>query len=193
MKNIFIASALGLALPLSAAMAEQNSDYQEALNSLNASIASAELSIALANASEAIHEVNGQSAVNLLSASIADAEVSISLANANDAIFAVEQQAAIDGLAALIADAELSIALSEAKDTINGVSDDTMLAELDQLLAAGQHEGEAEQLIMATVAERPMLASSVQAMALDSGFNEALVANAIIGGLSTAEATAAGK
>jgi len=192
MKKILLTVALGLSLPLSAAQAGQNLNAQNALNSLNASVASAELSIALANANDAISDVRGQDAVNQLSASVANAEVSISLANAYDAIALGERHEAMNMLTASIASAEMSIALANGNETLSGVSDETMLSELSGLLADTQTQN-ADQLILATVSERPVLASTVQAMALESGLGEAMVASAIIGGLSAAEATAAGQ
>jgi len=192
MKKILLTVALSLSLPLSAAQAGQNHDAQNALNSLNASVATAELSIALANANEAISDVRGQDAINLLTASVANAEISISLANAYDAIALGERHEAMNMLTASIASAEMSIALANGNETLSGVSDETMLSELSGLLADSQTQN-ADQLILATVSERPVLASTVQAMALESGFNEAMVASAIIGGLSAAETTAAGQ
>lgn len=192
MKKILLTVALGLSLPLSAAQAGQNLNAQDALNNLNASVAAAELSIALVNANEAISHVSGQDAVNQLSASVANAEISISLANAYDAIAFGERHEAMNMLTASIASAEMSIALANGNETLNGVSDVTMLSELSGLLAKSDTPN-IEQLILATVAERPMLASSVQTMALDSGYSEAMIATAIIGGLSAAEATAAGQ
>ncbi len=190
MKKTLLSLALGLALPLSGAQAGQT-DSQDALNELSASIAAAELSISLVEANSAINEVTSMDAMRMLSASIADAEVTISLVNATEAIVAVERQEAINTLMASIAGAEVSIALADANELVNSVSDTTMLAELNQLLDS--QAGNPEELIMATVSERPMLASAVQAMALSSGLNGDMVASAIVGGLGATEATASGK
>jgi len=140
-------------------------------------------------ASHAATNNSAQDAINELSSSIAAAELSISLAEANVAIMDGQSMEAVQMLTASLASAEMSISLAGAYDTLSTVSDATMLAELNSVL--GREDADA--LIMATVAERPMLASAVQGMALEAGMNEAMVANAIIGGLGSAEATAAGQ
>ena len=127
-----------------------------------------------------------------LAAVLADAELTLAVASATDAIREVRGQEAINMLAASVANAEISISLADAGELIDSISDSQMLAELDDSLI-NANVGDANDLIMAVVSERPMLASAVQNMALDAGYNEGLVASAVIGGLGGAEATAAGK
>ena len=67
-----------------------------------------------------------------------------------------------------------------------------MLSELDTVLDKVD-QFEANELIMAVVSERPVLAAAVQDMALEAGYSEAMVATAVVEGLGSAEATAAGK
>lgn len=184
--------AIAAALPLSSAFADNKSDAQAALDALNGSVASAELTLAVVDAEQAIRTVEAQEAVNLLTASLAEAELSITLADANEAIRFGQGQDAINMLAASIAGAEVSIALAGANETINGVSDMQMLAELDTVLD-GQDANSASDLIMAVVGERPMLAAAVQDMAIDAGYNEAMVASSVFGGLGDLPATAAGQ
>lgn len=192
MKKQLISLALGLTLPMVAAQAATKADAQAAMNNLNASVASAELTIALVGAEEAIGEVRAQEAINQLAASIADAELSISVASANDAIREVRGQEAVNMLVASVANAELTLALADAAMTVAAVSDETMLSELDGVLGNVDTD-EANDLIMAVVAERPMLAAAVQDIALTAGYNEAMVATAVVSGLGSAAATAAGK
>ena len=94
-------------------------------------------------------------------------------------------------LAASISGAEVSIALASANEVIEGVSDMQMLAELDSVLD-GKDADSASDLIMAVVSERPMLAAAVQDMAVGAGYNEAMVASSVFGGLGDLPATAAG-
>lgn len=190
-KTPLIALGLGLALPFAGAQAESKSDAQDALNALNASVASAELTLSVVEAEQAIRGVQAQAAVNMLAASIAGAELSIALADAGDAIRFGQGQEAINMLAASVASAEVSIALASASETINGVSDMQMLAELDQVLD-GKDADTANDLIMAVVAERPMLAAAVQDMAVGAGYDEAMVASSVFAGLGDLPATAAG-
>jgi|GEM_PF-1975102 len=184
--------ALAAALPFGATQADTKADAQAVMNQLNASLANAELSIALAEAEYAIGEVQAQEAINMLAASIAEADLSITLASANDAIRQVQGQEAINSLLASVANAEVSLALVDASMAVASVSDETMLQELDSVLDdVGSDEANA--LIMAVVSERPMLAAAVQDMALSAGYNEAMVATAVVSGLGSAAATAAGR
>ena len=183
---------MGLALPFTAAQAAMTPAAQDALNNLNASVASAEISISLANAEEAIGEVRAQEAINMLTASLADVELSLSIASATDAIQQVKGQEALNMLMASVANAEIIFALTDASMTLASVSDETMLSELNGVLASVDTD-EANDLIMAVVSERPMLAAAVQGMALDAGYNEAMVASAVVSGLGSAAATAAGE
>ncbi len=187
-----LAATVALALPFSSAFAESKADAQQALNALKGSVASAELTIAVADAEQAIRSVEAQEAVNMLAASIAEADLSIALADANDAIRFGQGQEAVNMLAASIAGAEVSIALASANESIQGVSDMQMLAELDTVLDGKDADGAAD-LIMAVVSERPMLAAAVQDMAIGAGYNEAMVASSVFGGLGDLPATAAGK
>ncbi|MGH1373232.1 MAG: hypothetical protein ACRBBW_14420 [Cellvibrionaceae bacterium] len=184
--------AVAAALPVSSAFADTKNDAQAALNALNGSVASAELTLAVVDAEQAIRTVEAQEAVNMLTASLAEADLSIALADANDAIRFGQGQDAVNMLAASIAGAEVSIALASANETINGVSDMQMLAELDTVLD-GKDADSASDLIMAVVAERPMLAAAVQDMAVGAGYNEAMVASSVFGGLGDLPATAAGQ
>ncbi len=187
-----VTAAVALALPFSSAFAESKADAQQALNALNGSVASAELTLAVVDAEQAIRSVEAQEAVNMLAASIAEADLSIALADANDAIRFGQGQEAVNMLAASIAGAEVSIALASANESIQGVSDMQMLAELDTVLD-GKDADSASELIMAVVSERPMLAAAVQDMAIGAGYNEAMVASSVFGGLGDLPATAAGK
>ncbi len=81
-----LALALALALPLTTTAAETKRDAQPAAAALNASLASADLAIALVNAQSALNEVHAQAAVNALTASIASADVSIAVAEAGSAL-----------------------------------------------------------------------------------------------------------
>lgn len=192
MKKQILSLAMGVALPFTAAQAAMTPDAQAALNNLSASVASAELTLSLVEADKAIGDVRAQEAINLLAASLADAELSISLASANDAIRQVRGQEAVNMLMASVANAEVTFALTDAAMALASVSDETMLSELDGILSNVDAE-EANNLIMAVVSERPMLAAAVQGMALDAGYNEAMVASAVVSGLGSAAATAAGK
>lgn len=165
------------------ATAQASVDADQALNALQASISNAEQVIASASAQESL---------NQLAASVAEAELVLALAYAEDSIRTVRGQEALNALTASVADAELTIAVADSIAAINGISDSRMLAELDTILQRAP-DAEANDLIMAVVSERPVLASAIQDIATDAGFNEALVATAIMGGLSSAEATAAGK
>ena len=156
---------------------------EQAINSLNNSIASAE---------QAIRTVRAQEAIDYLSASVAEAELTIALADAGDAIRYGQGREAANALAYSIANAEVSIALVNATETIRGVSDNQMLAELDSLLD-GENPESADQLISAVIGERPLLASAVQDMAIGAGYDQAMVASSIMSGLGDAAATAAGK
>ncbi len=187
-----VTAAVALALPFSSAFAESKADAQQALNALHGSVASAELTLAVVDAEQAIRSVEAQEAVNMLAASIAEADLSIALADANDAIRFGQGQEAVNMLAASIAGAEVSIALASANESIQGVSDMQMLAELDTVLD-GKDADSASELIMAVVSERPMLAAAVQDMAIGAGYNEAMVASSVFGGLGDLPATAAGK
>lgn len=190
--NPLISLGLCLALPFGAAQAATKADAQQALDMLNGSVASAELTLAVVGAQEAIRDVQAQEAINLLAASIAQAELSITLADTGDAIRFGQGQDAINLLAASIAGAEVTIALADASETINGVSDLQMLAELDTVLDGNDADG-ASELIMAVVAERPLLASAVQDMAVGAGYDEAMVASSVLGGFGDMPATAAGQ
>ncbi len=184
--------AIAAALPVSSAFADTKNNAQAALDALNGSVASAELTLAVVDAEQAIRRVETQEAVNMLTASLAEADLSIALADANEAIRFGEGQEAVNMLAASIAGAEVSIALASANDTINGVTDLQMLAELDSVLD-GKDDDSASDLIMAVVSERPMLAAAVQDMAVGAGYNEAMVASSVFGGLGDLPATAAGQ
>jgi len=187
----FLAMAVAVALPFSGAFAESKSDAQAAFDALNGSVASAELTIAVVGAEQAIRSVQTQEAVNLLTAGLAEAELSITLADANEAIRFGQGQDAMNMLTASISGAEVSIALASANEVIEGVSDMQMLAELDTVLD-GKDADSASDLIMAVVSERPMLAAAVQDMAVGAGYNEAMVASSVFGGLGDLPATAAG-
>lgn len=191
-RKTLVALAATVALPFSSAFADSKADAQHALDALNGSIASAELTLAVVDAEHAIRSVQAQEAVNMLTASLAEADLSIALADANDAIRFGQGQEAVNMLAASIAGAEVSIALASANETIQGVSDFQMLAELDTVLD-GKNDETASELIMAVVAERPMLAAAVQDMAIGAGYNEAMVASSVFGGLGDLPATAAGQ
>lgn len=127
-------------------------------------------------------KLDSQAAIDSLSQSIVFAE---------QAITEVRGQEAINLLTASVANAEVTIALANATETINAVSDDQMLAELDTLLD-GSDADTANGLIMAVVAERPVLASAIQDMAITAGYDEAMVASSVVNGLGDAAATAAG-
>jgi hypothetical protein len=165
------------------ATAQASVDADKALNALQASVSAAE---------QVIASVSAQESLNQLAASVAEAELLLSIAYADDSIRAVRGQEALNSLTASVADAELTIAVADSIEAINAVSDSQMLAELDDVLQ-NTPDAAANDLIVAVVSERPVLASAIQDMATDAGFSEALVATAIMGGLSNAEATAAGK
>ena len=124
-----------------------------------------------------------QAALSALAHSVSSAEQAISDSRAH---------AAINALAASLAEAEMSIVLVDASETIYAASDEQILVELDYLLDK-QPGTEANELIMAVVSERPLLAAAVQDIAVQSGMDEAMVAASIMSGLGDAPATASGQ
>ena len=144
------------------------------------------------NAEMVISQVEAQDAINRLTASIAEAELTLSVAYAEDSLRQVQGQEAMNSLLASVANAELSISVADSIDAIDAVSDDQMLAELDAILP-GASADTANDMIVAVVSERPMLASAIQESATALGLNDAMVASAIINGLGSTEATAAGQ
>lgn len=170
-------------LSCSAIAAPQTADANAAIQ---------ELRQAVSFADAAIRDVQGQEAVNQLHAAIAEADLTIALASASEAIRDVQGQEAVNMLAASVANADLNIAFVEAQVAINQVGDDQLLNELSETLANAD-DTRANDMIMAVVSERPMLAAAVQDRALGAGINEALVANALTAGFGEAAATAAGK
>lgn len=182
-KNTFFSVALIAALPAGVQAATEKFDAQAAINQLNGSVA---------NAEQAILDVRTDQVFAQLEAGIADMELTQVLASADEAIKQVRGQEAINQLMASVADAEIGISLAEANEVISGVSDMQMLAELDSSLQGSGAE-QANELIMAVVSERPMLAAMVEGMATGAGLDDALVATAVFSGLASAPATAAGQ
>ncbi len=158
-KHSLLTCGLCLALPFASAQAASQADADHAINQLKGSLASAELTLSLVEAEEAIRAGQAQTAINHLTASLASAEVVMSMADATEAV--------------------------------RHVGDEQLLNELDALLQ-GQDMGQAAGLMAAVVAERPELASDVQTLGLDAGYDEAMVATSIFTGLGDAPATAAG-
>ncbi len=155
-----LALAIGLTLPLFASASTLKHDAQPALNALNDSLASAELTIALADANQALGHIQAQEIMGDLSAGVAAAEISIALATVNE--------------------------------FIQGVDDQQLIHDLQSTLQAGSDSSHLD-LIASVVAERPTLAAAVQELAIDMGYDEALVAAAVVSGLSEAPVTAAGQ
>jgi len=182
-KHTLFSLALVVALPSSVQAATGKLDAQAVIEQLNGSVA---------NAEQVILDVRTDLAFAQLEAGIADMELTLVLASADEAINQVRGQEALNQLMASIADAEIGISLAQANEVIQGVSDMQMLAELDSSLK-GSDADQANELIMAVVSERPMLASLVEGMATGSGLDEALVASAVFSGLASAPATAAGQ
>lgn len=182
-KHTLCSLALVAALPSVVHAATEKFDAQAAINQLNGSVASAE---------QTILDVRTGQAFAQLEAGIAEMELTLVLASADEAIKQVRGQEAINQLMASVADAEIGISLAQANEVIQGVSDMQMLAELDSSLLGSSAE-QANDLIMAVVSERPMLASMVEGMATGAGLDDALVASAVFSGLASAPATAAGQ
>lgn len=102
-KLSLLALSVCFALPLSGAQADINkSDAQQVLNTLNGSIASAELALSVAGANEAIQAVQTQQAFNQLSASVAQADLTIALVNAHDSINTVGDAQMLDEMGGLL-------------------------------------------------------------------------------------------
>jgi len=182
-KHTLFSLALIVALPSSVQAATGKLDAQAALGQLNGSVA---------NAEQVILDVRTDQAFAQLQAGIADMELTLVLASADEAIKQVRGQEALNQLMASVADAEIGISLAQANEVIQGVSDMQMLAELDSSLQ-GSGADQANELIMAVVSERPMLAAMVEGMATGAGLDDALVASAVFSGLASAPATAAGE
>lgn len=145
----------------------------------------------LAAQAEAVKQ-DAQAALANLNSSLATAELDLAVISAEEAIGEVQANEAMAALLASVANAELGIALAQATEAINGVSDHQLLAELDDSLK-GADAVEANDLIMAVVAERPMMAALVQDAAINAGLSEQVVASAVFAGLADAPATAAGQ
>ena len=135
---------------------------------------------------------DAEPALSALEASLANADRTLALVQAQEALNRVYAQEAISALNTTLARAEVTLALVEASDILNTVNDTTLLAELQGLLDGNAGDRVAG-LITAVVSERPGLAPEIQDMALTAGYGDTLVAAAIISGLGTAPATAAGQ
>ena len=112
---------------------------QEAVNMLTASIAEADLTIAIAEANFAIRDVSTQEAFNQLAASVAQADLTIASVEAQVAINAVDDDQLLNELEATLANANNDV----ASDMILAVvSERPMLASAvqDRALAIGMDE-----------------------------------------------------
>lgn len=157
-KSSLLALSVCFALPLTSAQADTRSDAQQVLNTLNGSVASAELALSVAGANDAIREVKAQTAINQLSASVAQADLAIALANANDSIKGIEDSqmlAELNGLLNGMDDQQVSELISAV------VSERPVLASDVQTLAlnAGFHEDMVATSIISGISEAPATAA----------------------------------
>lgn len=133
-KKSLITLGLCMALPIGSAYADSKLSSEEAIMSLQQSIAFAE---------QAILDANGQQAVNVLAASIANAEVTIALANATETINGVsdnqmlaELDGLLDGSDADTADSLIVAVVSERPVLASAIQDMALAAGYDQAMVA---------------------------------------------------------
>ncbi|MEJ2444852.1 MAG: hypothetical protein P8Y42_15630 [Exilibacterium sp.] len=97
-----ISLAMGIILPIATAQSATADNAQQAINSLTAAVASADLTLAQLNAEEAIAEVSAREAVNALSASVSSAELTIAMVELSTSIDHVSDAAMLAELRDLL-------------------------------------------------------------------------------------------